>query len=641
MNSQSETILDFGPYRLDAGRRLLLRDGKAVALTPRVFDTLLVLIENRGRIVEKDELMRALWPDSFVEEGNLAQNIFQLRKVLGEGDSTQHYIETVPKRGYCFVAKVTELNGTELVYPTEQPSRNVEIDLNHLPLSSALNLRALLLAVLLVGMTLGGLYFLSTNGIQSDPTPDETVRSIAVLPFKPLVAHENDEQLRLGMTDALITKLSNLRELAVRPTRSVFRYGDPNHDPLQAGRELAVDSVLDGTIQLSEERIRVTVQLLRVRDGISLWADQFDEEFTDLFAIQDSISEQVSRALAIRLTSDERSRMAKRYTQNTEAYQAYIKGRYFWNKRTEEGLQNGIEYFKKAIDLDPTYALAYAGLADSYNMLSYYCGIPSAQTYPRARVAAIKALELDDTLAEAHTSLAYVKMLFDWDWAGAEIEFKKALEFNPNYVLAHLWYSEYLRTVGRFEEAITHAEIGLKLDPLSVPARTNSGRVYLMAGQYEKAVAQLKESLVMEPTNAFAKISLGRAYAEQGNIEEGLALVKQAQQLSEGGAATVVLGYIYSRSGRLPEVRKLLREMQSVSQRRYVPAYTFAMLYADLGEKDQAFKWLEKAYEERSEFITMIKVDPRFNSLRTDSRFNDLVVRVGFEPLPIDTARAR
>ncbi len=637
MTSQARNTYEFGDFRLDPAKRLLLRDEKPVALTPRVFDTLVVLIENRGRTIEKDELMKALWPDSFVEESSLAQNIFQLRKALGEGLSEEaHYIETIPKRGYRFVADVIE------IFPQGTPKRASKAEIEEAQgFSRHLSLKSpYLIALLVIVVLVPTLYYLIKNaGTEHATNLSEPVRSIAVLPFKPLVSQESDEQLRLGMADALVTKLSNLRELTVRPTSAVLQYTDVRQDPIKAGRELGVDSVLDGTIQRSGDGIRVTVQLLRVSDGVPLWADKFDEQFTDIFTIQDSISEQVTRALALKLSSDERSKLAKRYTDNTEAYQAYIKGRYFWDKRTEEGLKIGIEHFQKAIELDPTYALAYAGLADSYNMLSYYGNTPPGQNFPRARGAATRALELDDTLAEAHTSMAYVKMVYEWDWTGAETEFKRALELNPNYMLAHLWYAEYLRMMGRYEESIAQGEISLRLDPLSVMAHTNLGRTYLMARQPEKAIEHFAEALTFEPTNAFAQISLGRSYAEQGKFDEGIAICKKAQQLSDGGAATVVLGYIYSLQGRPEETRKILREMETVAKRRYVSPYTLAMLNADIGEKDKAFQWLDRAYDERSEFLVGVKADPRFDYLRSDPRFIDLMQRLGFSDLPVTTPK--
>ena len=636
MTSQARNTYEFGDFRLDPAKRLLLCSEKPVALTPKVFDTLVVLIENRGRTIEKDELMKALWPDSFVEESSLAQNIFQLRKALGEGLSEEaHYIETIPKRGYRFVADVTE------TLPSEIPKRVPKAEIEQAQGSSRhLSLKSPYLFALLIIVLVPSLYYLIKNvGTEQATNLSEPVRSIAVLPFKPLVSQENDEQLRLGMADALVTKLSNLRELTVRPTSAVLQYTDVRQDPIKAGRDLDVEAVLDGTIQRSGHGIRVTVQLLRVSDGVTLWADKFDEQFTDIFTIQDSISEQVTRALALKLSSDERSKLAKRYTDNTEAYQAYIKGRYFWDKRTEEGLKIGIEHFQKAIELDPTYALAYAGLADSYNMLSYYGNTPPGQNFPRARAAASRALELDDTLAEAHASMAYVKMVFEWDWTGAEAAFKRAIELNPNYMTAHLWYAEFLRMMGRHEESIARGQISLRLDPLSVLAHINLGRTYLMARQPDKAIAQFTEALSFEPTNAFAQMSLGRAYAEQGKFDEGIAICKKAQQLSDGGAATVVLGYIYSLQGRPEETRKILREMETAASRRYVSPYTLAMLNADIGEKDKAFQWLDRAYDERSEFLIGVKADPRFDFLRSDPRFTDLMQRLGFSEFPVNTPK--
>jgi DNA-binding winged helix-turn-helix (wHTH) protein/TolB-like protein len=647
MSEEMECSYEFGPFRLDPVKRLLLRGGSVVSLTPKVFDTLLVLVRNGGRTLGKEELMRELWPDSFVEESNLAQNVFQLRKALGEGGPAQHYIETIPKKGYRFVADVKEAlprgagppgtAGSGLAAPREEEgTAGVEGPPGggalqpHTPAAPGARRRRLMFPPLLAAFAaaiLPTLYWWAP--VRAPAADEQAARTIAVLPFKPLVAADDHEQLRMGMADALIVKLSNLRQLVVRPISSVVRDRVAATDPLSAGRQLGVDVVLDGTIQRSGDRVRVSVQLLRVRDGVPLWADRFDETFTNVFAVQDSIAEQTAQALALKLSSEERRALTKRHTASPEAYQEYVKGRYFWNKRTGEGLRKGIEHFRRAIEIDPSYALAYAGLADCYNLLTYYSGLPPSETFPKARAAAARALELDDTLAEAHASLGYVLMMYEWDWRGAERSLRRAIELNPNYATARHWHSEYLMTRGLHEASISEARRAVDLDPLSPVLYTNLGRAYFLAGDIEQSIEQYQKALGLEPDLPIARMHLGRAYLEKGLPEQALAEVKEVESDVGGTVPTVVLGYIYSRTGRAAETRKLLNQVTAARRDGYVPPYTLAMLHADLGEKDAAFLWLEKAYEERAELLLYLKVDPRFASLRPDPRFTSLLERVG------------
>ncbi len=579
MSKPARHFYQFGPFRLDAAERLLLREGEPVLLTPKVFDTLLVLVQNSGRLLGKDELMQTVWPDAIVEESNLSQNIFTLRKALGESPTKPKYIETIPRRGYRFIASVREVRyeGADL------------------------------------------------TGV--------AVRSIAVLPFKPLGAKNGDEYLGLGLADALITRLSNIGQIVVRPTSSVRKYTGLEQDPVAVGRALRVESVLDGSLRRSGERIRVTVQLVSVRDGVPLWADRFDEKFTDIFVVEDSISERVAAALMLKLTGEDKKRLTKRYTENIEAFQLYLKGRYYWNKRTGQGLKKGIEYFQQAIEKDPTYALAYAGLADCYNLLSLYGVFPPKETMPRAKAAAMRALEIDNTLAEAHTSLAYAKLYYDWDWAGAKREFLRALELNPNYATAHHWYHEYLTAMGWFEES--HAEIlqAQELDPLSLIISTDVGWGLYYARRYDQAIEQLRKTIEMDPTFAVAHFILGLCYGQKGLFKESAAEIQKAIAIlgdNPLALAVGVLGHAYAVSGKKDRALKVFEQLKDLSKRCYVPAYSLAIIYTGLGQKDQALKWLRKAYEERYDRLIYLKVEPMFDSLRSDPRFKDLLRRIGF-----------
>src|SRR4030095_1773596 len=392
MSKQAKLFYLFGPFRIDVAERLLRRDGESIPLTPKAFDLLLMLVENKGHLLEKDELMKMLWPNTFVEEANLSNNISQLRKALSM-DPVHQYIETVPRRGYRFIADVTELSPTPEIASGGHPDKAHERKESIASISDASRQSTVfwfalaVVALLALGPVI--YYFWPKKPVTQQP-----IRTIAVLPFKPLAADSSDESLEMGMADTLITRLSNLRQLIVRPASAVRKYTALDNDELAAGREQRVDAVLEGTIQKASDKIRVTVRLVRVADGALLWADQFDEKFTNLFAVQDSISERVAGALAVRLTGDEREVLTKHYTANTEAYQLYMRGRYFLNKSTEADCRRSIDYFQQAIDRDPNYALAYAGLADSYVQLGFYGLMPMNESHTRAREAASRALQI-------------------------------------------------------------------------------------------------------------------------------------------------------------------------------------------------------------------------------------------------------
>jgi DNA-binding winged helix-turn-helix (wHTH) protein/Tfp pilus assembly protein PilF len=469
MSRLTKHSYEFGPFRLDARERLLLHDEEIVPLSPKAFDMLLALVENSGHLLEKNELMQTLWPDTFVEEGSLAQNISLLRKALDESES-QKFIETVPRRGYRFVASVRK-----------------------------------------------------------------TIKSIAVLPFKSLGIDGGDEYLGIGIAETLTTRLSSLKLLTVRPNSAVLKYASPEKDTVVAGRELEVDTVLEGSIRRLGERIRVTARLVSVPDGLVLWADKFDENFTDIFKVEDSISGKVAEALALKLSGDEHKRLTKRYTDKAEAYQLYLKGRYFWNKRTEDGFNRGIAQFKQAVEKDSNYALAYAGLADSYIGLTFYNFAAPNETMPKAKEAAMNALAIDSALAEAHTSLAHVLMNYDWNWSEAEKEFKLSIELNPDYATAHQWYAiHYLTAMGRPEEALQEMKRALDLEPTSLVMNTFMGATLYFAARYDEAIEQCRRTIEMDPNFAIAHWHLGLAYEQKDMFDEAIVEFQKATALSGG-----------------------------------------------------------------------------------------------------------
>lgn len=476
--------------------------------------------------------------------------------------------------------------------------------------------------------------FFSNKSNSVGPVETETpVRTIAVLPFRNLGGESGDEYLSLGLADALITRLGNLRQVITRPTSAVLKYSGSDADPLAAGRELAVDALIEGRIQKLEDRIRVTVQLIRVSDGQPLWSEKFDEQFTNIFTVQDSISEQVARALALKLSRAEREQLTKRYTGNTEAFQLYLKGRYFWNKRSVEGLRKGGEYFQRAIERDPGYALAYAGLADCYNLLSYYGSLSPKESFPKARAAALKALELDESLAEAHTSLALAAMAFDRDWPAAERECKRALELNPNYATAHQWYAEYLAAMGRQGEARAEIKRASEIDPLSLIVTAAEGYIGYYGRDFDATIRHSEKTLEMDPNFAPAYSFLSWGYMQKGMFAEAIGALQKAVSLSDGNSRMVgELGHAYAVSGQHAKAREIVHQLEMKSRRQYVSPYEIALVYAGLDEKELALAWLRKAFEDRAWQLMFLRVEPKLDRLRADSRFTGLLRDAGLAP---------
>jgi serine/threonine-protein kinase len=466
------------------------------------------------------------------------------------------------------------------------------------------------------------------------PAPSPTEKSIAVLPFKPLLAASRDESLEIGMADTLITKLGSLRQIIVRPVSAVRKYTGLEQDPLAAGREQRVDAVLDGTLQKSGERIRVTVRLLSAADGQQLWADKFEEEFTDIFSVEDSISERVAAALAVTLTGADKKQLTKRYTENAEAYQLYLKGRYYAGKYTPEGTKKAIAYFDKAIALDPNYALAYDGLAYCYYASDWFG--PPKENFAKGRALVEKALEIDPGLVEAHVSLGLLVAWLDYDWPGAEREFKRAFELNANYPPAHLWYGYYLMSLGNFDQSIAEIKRAIELDPLSAEANTCLGIALLDGHRYDEALQQLRTTVEAEPDYWLAHLYFARALEKKGELSAAIAELKKTT-LIEGAPAEVVsaLGYAYAVSGNKAEAEKIilqLKEQSEQSKQFYVPAYGIATIYAGLGDKERAFAYLEKEYANGAFYLNYLKVDPEVDNLRSDPRFADLLRRVRLAP---------
>lgn len=659
MSEQKRQIYEFDNFRLDVPNRELRRDGTAVALPAKALDMLVVLIENGGRLIEKDELFNRVWPDQVVEESNLTVQVSAIRKALGERKENPHYIATVPGHGYRFIGCLTHLDEEEETTVIERHSISrltVESEngaphknsfasvslidqtpgvvaprdqIKSLGRRRALTWRSALLAGLALSVLLLAVVFV----LKQLKSPVETasaapIKSIAVLPFKPLDASNRDQSLELGMADALITRLSGLKEIVVRPTSAVRKYSGLEQDAIAAGREQRVDAVLDGSLQRSGDRVRVTVRFVRVTDGQVLWTQSFDENFIDIFTVQDRLSEKVVGLLAIKLTEHEQMLLTKRYTDNPQAYEFFLKGNY--SSGTEERLKKSVEFFQRAIKLDPSYALAYAGLANSYMQLGGGRGfLAPRETFPKAEAALMKALEIDETLAAGHGLLGTYKLNYEWDWPGAEREFKRALELDPNNGEVHERYASYLLTRERFDEAIAERKLAQKFDPINPAVIANVGYTFFLARRYDEAIEHFRQALELNPKYNWGHVWIAEAYIQKGMYEEAITEVNKALSLEGNTRAIAILGYAYALAGRHDEARKVLSQLEELSKRKYVPPFFIATIYMGLGEKDQVFDWLEKAYQERHAHLINLKVQPIYDPIRSDPRFANLLRRVG------------
>jgi DNA-binding winged helix-turn-helix (wHTH) protein/tetratricopeptide (TPR) repeat protein len=577
MDRPQAHIYEFDDFRIDPGRRLLLgRDGRRLSLTPKAFDTLIYLVEHADAIIGKDTLMKAVWADTAVEENNLNQCISALRRVLGEKRSEHRYIVTVPGRGYRFVAVVNK----------------------HKLASSS-----------------------------------EPIASIAVLPFQPLARNNRDESLEMGMADTLITRLSGIRDLVVRPMSSVRKYADLKSDALAAGRELEVESVLEGSLQRQGDRVRVTVRMLSVSNGASLWAGTFDDELTDIFALQDAISEQVAQALSVDLSKEDKTRLIKRHTQSTKAYQLYLKGRFYWWKNSPEEYKKSRDYFHRAVEEDPSYALGYCGLNSFYGFGAAWGILPPEEAWPKAEWAVTKALELDDQLAEAHLDLAALRMVYYLDWTGAEREAKRAIDLSPGFDEIHYAYSFFLVVMRRFREAIAEGKRALACNPFSVRLSQHLGYALYCARSFEEAIEQYRKALELEPNDAAVCEALGDAYERNGEYQKAVEQWKKGMLLANDTALAATLRNAKTketvgRAKRALAAKRLDRLRRNRSKGEYVPVIKFAREHLRAGHPEEALKRLALACEERNVYSLMIASDPFYDSLRADRRFAKLLRRM-------------
>ena len=613
----------FGLFRLNPSERTLLIEGEQVSLTPKAFEILTVLVRNSGHLVGKEELLREVWPDAIVEEANITQHISMLRKVLGDGKDDHRYIETVPRQGYRFRGVVRRVvdEGVEMV--KEQPAKrwtNVVLGLKP---------RTRIFAGLLIGLV-AALYYFWIAGRTKQPETATGMKTIAVLPFKSIGAEKDNEYLELGMADALITRLSNIRGVVVRPTRSVSKYTASQKDAVAVGHELGVDSVLDGSVQKVDDRIRITVRLIRVKDSAALWAATFDEKWTDVLTVQSTIAQKTAGTLALQLTGEERRQLSKPYADNTEAYHLYLRGRYSANKWTAEGFLKGIEYFNQAIALDPDYALAYAGLADCYFGMTFF--VSPKEVMPKMKEMAMKSVALDELLAEGHSSLSVALAYQNLDWTGAEKEIKRALELNPNNAQVHVSYGDLLSNLGRFSQATSEFEKAQELDPTSAIIADYLAFHFVRSGDYERAIEESNKALELEPEAPKLLGARGYAYLYKGEPAKALDAFRKVRELLKPGTFGLEgIGRSYAAMGERAEALKVIHELKEASRHQYVSSFNSATIYLQLGEKDKAIENLAKTFEEgNTNSLSLLKTDKQFDVLRSDPRFIQLLRKLNF-----------
>lgn len=617
MGQQDNRSYEFGRFRLNVAERVLLREGELVSLTPKVFDILLTLVESSGQVVSKEDLMKRVWPNTFVEEGNLTQNISLLRKALGESPGGVQFIETVPRRGYRFVAETSEpSNGSQPVVSAEippiPPAATTAASLKRR--TPAFALAAGLVVLSIIGL----MYFTSKAGNTA------AIQSIAVLPFVDESSDPDAEYINDKIAESLINSLSKLPQLRVVPRSVVAGYKGKNLDPRQIGEELNVRAVVTGRMSRHGDIISIQADLIDLQNVAQLWGQHYDHKVSDALLVQDDISRDIFENLRLKLNVEEKKQL--------DAYRLYLKGRNSWNKRTGDALLEAIDFFNQAIEIDPNYGAAYAGLADCYNMLVVYGRLQPKEGFPKAKEAAAKALEIDESSAEAHSSMAFIKFRWDWDRAETEREFQSAIKLKPAYAPAHQWYSSYLVAVERFDEAIAEAKRTEELEPLSFVASSHLGWIYYLSGKNDEAIEQCRKILELDPSSFPARRYLGLAYEGKGMYPEAISEFQTGVKLSGSPLMLALLGHAYAVAGKKAEAQQVLNDLQQLESQRYVSPYTVAAIYSGLGDQEQAFKWLDRAVEERDIWLMNLKVDPVFAKLRSQRKFTDILAQIRLRP---------
>lgn len=647
-NRSIRQLYEFGPFRLDAPKGLLWRDQEVVALKPRLLEMLLLFVESSERVIEKDELMSRLWPDTIVEEANLTVNISALRKALGQRGAENRYIVTVPGRGYRFVAEVRGISeretevvlerhtSTEIIIEEEKEDSIAPAPSLHSALISRrqpLLRRKLLIGSSIAVVLIGAVWYLTFSARLHSPATGTRFKTIAVLPFKLLGGSDADDYMGVGMADALITRVGSITQFSVRPTSSVLKYAHTEQSLIEVGRGLNVEAVLEGTIRKSGETYRVTVQLVSVETGAPIWTDKFDEKAADVFTVEDRVSAKMADALTLNLSGEEKARLARRPTENAEAYSAYLRGRFHYIKLTPEGIRKAVDYFEEATAMDPNFALAHAALASAYARLGFraYGTLPPRDTMPKAKAAALRALALDETLAEAHAALGLIKVRYDWDWASAERELQRAIELQPAHAAAHQTYADCLLAMARYDAGLAELKIAEELDPSSYVGISATRLAHLYQNrQYDRLIDVCKNLIELDANSYLAYLVLGMAYEQKRMYEEAIIAARKAIGAVSGKSGEAVLGHIYATMGRRGEALRLVEEFKQAARESYVDPTHVAAIYSGLGDAEQTLAWLEKGYQVRSTWMIYLNSDPRYDWLHGNPKFQNLLRRVGF-----------
>ena len=629
-------LYEFGPFQVDQQKLQLWRHGSIVPLPAKAAEILLVLLARSGETVSKEELMQAVWPDSYVEESNLTQNIFLLRKALGETAQDSGYIITIPGKGYRLVAEVRQAGDGETTTAADEvpaPTEPVAVPAAGPPPAGRLRWLWLLGPGLVLIALVAAMVWHRQQRARPQAPPERVM--LAVLPFENLTGDPGQEYFSDGMTEEMIAQLGELdpQHLGVIARTSVMHYknGKPSLD--QICRELGVQYVLEGSVRRDADKVRITAQLIQMKDQSHLWSRRYDRELKSTLALQSEIAQQIAGEIQQALGRDKfalATEPPRRSSTSYEAYDLYLRGRYFWNKRTGDGFQRAIDNFQQAIAKDPGYAQAYAGLADCYVLEAAFSGVPPAELMQKARAAATKALQLDEGLAEAQTSLALITENYDWDWPAAEKAYRRAIELDPNYATAYQWYAEYLTWLGRFDEASRASERARELDPLSLIIAADNGMIFYYSRQYNRAETKLNAVLEMDPTFNRAH-AVREVYVEEGKFAEARADIEQCRTLFGMTTYWSSLAYTDGRSGQAAEASHALDELERLNRQQPVNPAVMAWAYAGVRNKDRTLLYLKQAYEQRSNTMTALKVEPAYDFLHGDPRFQDLIHRVGLD----------
>ena len=635
MGSQRHTsVVRFGTYEVSLQSGEVRKAGLRIRVQQQPMKLLEVLLEHPGEVVTREELRSRVWADESFGDFDQAVNIAiaKLRSAFGDSAENPRFIETLPKRGYRFIADVvvveptTGPNGPEFAprgLPATQPGN--EIQSVGMPIAPQ-RWRWIIVALAVV-LSLATFFAWRFGSRVPAPTG---IRSIAVLPLENLSGDASQNYFADGMTDELITDLAQISALRVISRTSVMVYKGARKPLPKIARELNVDAVVEGTVLRSGGQVRITAQLIEASTDKHLWSQSYEGQLRDTLALQNQVARAIADQIRINLNSQEQAALKSMRVVNPQAYESYLKGRYFWNKRTADGLKVALAYFNQAIDEDPRYAQSYSGLADTYALLGdwQYAVMTSKEALPKAKAAAIKALELDNSLGEAHNSLAFCLDGFDWDFPSAGKEFQRALELNPGYATAHHWYAWHLSLLGRYDEAIAEMRKAENLDPLSLIINADLAELLILAHSYDESILQSRKTIEMDRNFALAHNQLGQAYLQKHMNDEAVAELQEAVQLSAGSPTCLAnLARAYAASGRRSEAAKLLSDLKKHSSPGYSHASEIAVVYAALGDKNQAMTWLEKGYEER--FNPGVLLRPGFDPLRSEPRFQELVRRIG------------